>query len=217
MLIFTHSAQVLNQPAPKCSETRLPGEASSEGERSHFYPDHKAEASYWEPPAGVGCRCYLSREVLFLVQRRLTVSPKGFVYLFIYNRVQENASLQIVWETKEIWVLLLGISEREKWILEICLLGDKYALISDKGTWTIYETKRGHVWMYRGKEKIGPREIWGKQLSVQAGFYKNKDQQKQTGNSSQAWSVHNWAQILVTGKRVWETSFSWIAKSAGEP
>lgn len=175
MLIFTHSAQVLNQPAPKCSEMRLPGEASLEGERSHFYPDHKAEASYWEPPAGVGCRCYLSREVLSLVQRRLTVSPKGFVYLFIYNRVQENASLQIVWETKEIWVLLLGISEREKWILEICLLGDKYALISDKGTWTIYGTKRGHVWMYRGKEKIGPREIWGKQLSVQAGFYKNKD------------------------------------------
>lgn len=52
--------------------------------------------------------------MLSLVQRRLTVSPKGFVYLFIYNRVQENASLQIVWETKEIWVLLLGISEREK-------------------------------------------------------------------------------------------------------
>lgn len=89
MLIFTHSAQVLNQPAPKNSEMRLPGEASSEGERSHFHPDHKAEASFWEPPAGVGCRCYLSREVLSLVWRRLTASPQGFVYLFIY--LQQSA------------------------------------------------------------------------------------------------------------------------------
>lgn len=36
-LISSHSVQVLNQPALNCSEWRLPGEASSEGERSHFY------------------------------------------------------------------------------------------------------------------------------------------------------------------------------------